>query len=96
MACRQVNLGNGAYAIVCTRGERAKPCSVSGCGRPSVALCDYPLSGRKAGKTCDRALCAAHRHQQNRTGADTVDYCPTHDDMARAQPILPFPTKEIP
>lgn len=85
MKCEAVPLAGGV-AIVCSRGRRAKPCSVPGCGRSSVALCDFPLTGAKAGKTCDRALCAQHRTS---VGAD-LDHCPAHAELkkggARASP----------
>lgn len=74
MNCRTVAAGPGFTAIVCSRGVRRKRCSTNGCVGTEVALCDYPLSGRKAGKTCDRSMCARCRHAQ---GPD-VDYCPVH------------------
>jgi len=55
------------------RRKRVAPCTV--CGRPSVALCDFPLAGRAKGRTCDRALCSKCRVRQN--GGD-IDYCPAH------------------
>jgi hypothetical protein len=76
MPCDRYDLGNGGVAIVCSRGRR-EPCSVAGCRATSVALCDYPLQGKKAGKTCDRRLCAAHRVSK---GKDR-DYCPTHEAL---------------
>ena len=71
MPCNVVR-GDGFTAIVCTRGRKSKPCVV--CGRPHAKLCDYPLTGEKQGKTCDRALCAQHTAH---VPPDT-DYCPTH------------------
>lgn len=71
MPCDHVALPGGGYAIVCRR-DRRKPCIV--CGRPSSKLCDFPLTGGKAGKTCDRPLCvrcAVH------VGTDS-DFCPSH------------------
>lgn len=72
MPCRYVTLPGGGSAIVCGRGLRPKACSV--CGRPSSKLCDFPLKGEKAGKTCDRPLCdkcAVHRDPD-------TDFCPAH------------------
>jgi hypothetical protein len=67
---------DGKFAIVCTRGQKKKPCVV--CGRPGEVLCDYPLSGAKTGAgqrpTCDRLIC---RRCAVRIRPD-VDYCPTH------------------
>ncbi len=59
MGCERIPGG-----FICSRGQRAKPCGVAHCTRPSVALCDFPLKGKKAGQTCDRALCTYHRHTQ--------------------------------
>lgn len=61
--------------FVCRSGRRP---SCSGCGKPGATLqCDYPLTGPKAGKTCDRWLCdkcATH------VGPDR-DYCPPHQAL---------------
>ena len=68
-------LPDGTMAFICTRGNRSKPCAI--CGRPHTKLCDYPLHGAKAGKTCDRPLCercAVHQEPD-------VDFCPTHAAM---------------
>lgn len=79
MGC--IPLPGGGY--VCTRGSRRPaPCQEVGCGQPHVALCDWPLTGRAAGRTCDRRMCARHR---NEVGPDR-DYCPTHFRM-RAQQL---------
>lgn len=37
-----------------------------------ITLCDFPLTGRKAGQTCDRPVC---RHHAMHEDPDT-DYCP--------------------
>jgi len=60
--------------IVCSRGRRRAYCEEPGCRRDSERLCDYPLRGEKAGKTCDRKLCGGHAR---RVGPDR-DYCPAH------------------
>lgn len=78
MPRKPIDLGGGVNIIVCSRGRRAAPCSVAGCGRPHVALCDYPLTGSKVGRTCDRKLCAQHRRVQG----PEVDYCEAHHMMA--------------
>jgi len=79
--CNFIDLGNGASAIVCTRGSVSqKVNSRCACGRVANLLCDYPLKGPKAGKTCDRPLCmlCAIRVSVGK------DYCPAH---ARAEGI---------
>lgn len=95
--CTPINLGGGVTGFVCGgRGAAAKPCSELGCGAPSVALCDYPLAGKKTGKTCSKPVCEKHRRQQGAAtprpglsvatiGEDTIDYCPTHDRISKAQ-----------
>lgn len=78
MPCRTIDLGNGAYAIACTRGRNPKPCC--SCGRPSSKLCDFPLKGNTTGQTCDRPICEkCAKH----VPPDT-DYCPTHAQMQEA------------
>ena len=68
----------GGQAIVCSRGE-TKRCS---CGNRMTKLCDWPLTGGKAGKTCDRPMCdkCATRVGPNR------DFCPAHARMADEVP----------
>jgi hypothetical protein len=56
MTCRIVNHGGGLVSIVCMRGDQTKPCHY--CGRRSEKLCDFPLRGPKAAKTCDIPMCA--------------------------------------
>ncbi len=80
MPCEHRDLGNGAHAIICSRASRPKPCSV--CGRPGGKLCDFPLKGEKAGKTCDRSLCA---RCATHVEPDT-DYCPAHAKLVNADP----------
>ncbi len=75
MPCRATSLPGGGYAIVCTRGKRPIMCSI--CGRPGNKLCDFPLTGEKAGKTCDRPLCAKCAvHVEPNT-----DFCRTHAQL---------------
>jgi hypothetical protein len=81
--------------FVCSRGQRRKVCSECK-ARPATLLCDYPLKGRKAGKTCDRALCRRCAVQvqgiPEQLGfaleaivADTVDLCPAHARAAEVK-----------
>lgn len=69
--------GTEVTGIACSRGRQSKPCTE--CGGRSTKLCDFPLRGPKAGKTCDAALCGRCAVKR---GAD-VDYCPPH---ARLEP----------
>ena len=65
-------------AIICSRGSRPIVCEI--CGKRGDKLCDFPLTGEKAGKTCDRHLCAKCAVHVGRD----VDYCPTHARMVGA------------
>lgn len=88
MTCRTVDLGNGYTAIVCDRGR--KPAKCTACKeRPHSRLCDFPLTGDKAGKTCSVRLCDRCAVRAVRDGKE-VDYCPPHarivaDAAAREQ-----------
>ncbi len=84
MGCTPINLGGGATAIICSRGRRLAKCSVCK-SRLSTKLCDYPLRGRNAGKTCDAKLCDGCAQQQAKqapfpgsVAGDTIDLCPAH------------------
>ncbi len=71
MNCTRFNFPGGS-GFICRSGgprERPKPCYV--CGEKTVALCDFEV---RAGKTCDRPVCALHRHE---VGPDR-DYCAGH------------------
>lgn len=73
--CEVVKLPDGGVAILCSRGRRGvKRCAVAGCGRDAPYLCDFPLTGPKAGQTCDRPLCSVHARQ---VGPDR-HYCYAH------------------
>lgn len=79
MTCRPFNLGNGVTGWACSRGEPAKRCKE--CGARASKLCDYPLSGSKAGKTCDVNLCSRCAVS---VGPD-LDYCPVHSRVRAKQ-----------
>lgn len=78
MTCRPLNFGNGVTGWACSRGERCKEC-----GGRAIKLCDYPLAGRKVGKTCDAKLCG--RCAVN-VGPDR-DYCPAHSRVSKQQEL---------
>jgi hypothetical protein len=81
MRCTRIAVPGG-IGFVCSSREPRKSCS---CGRASTALCDYPLTGSKAGKTCDKPLCDRCRV---RIG-DNVDRCPAHHALEQqaAKPV---------
>jgi hypothetical protein len=74
MACRTIKLGAGVTAIVCGPRGRRQWCSIPGCHGECARLCDFPLLGKKAGKTCDAKVCRDHATS---VGTD-LDYCPAH------------------
>jgi hypothetical protein len=91
MPCDVLYMGGKRVGIVCTRGRtrKAKPCVV--CGNPSTKLCDFALTGKRAGKTCNRPLCdkcatvVPNVSHLNPTAApnDTFDLCPAHAQQRR-------------
>lgn len=80
MPCNTMKLPGGGFAIVCTRGRRPNLCDVCK-HRPFEVLCDYPLAGAKAGKTCDRKLC---RGCAKHVG-ENKDLCPPHAKLGLPQ-----------
>ena len=65
--------------FMCGRKDIEK-CATPDCGGTSVASCDFPLRGAKAGRNCGRKLCARCRRRQ----APDVDFCEPHDRAAKA------------
>jgi hypothetical protein len=70
--CQTINLGVDGIVIICSRGQGAKPCVK--CGREADRLCDFPLSVKKHGQTCNRPVCS---RCSERVGPNR-DYCPAH------------------
>jgi hypothetical protein len=83
MPCDPIQLPGGGIAIVCSRGTRASKCAV--CGNTSDRLCDWKLTGAKAGKTCDKKLCG---RCSTKTTPDK-DLCPAHARMWATHPANP-------
>jgi hypothetical protein len=68
-------------AIVCSRRPGRQKCKY--CGYPSQRLCDYPLSGPKAGATCDVPMCGRCTF---RPAGEEKDYCRPHRRMPLPEP----------
>ncbi len=84
MPCETFRFPGGGTAIVCSRGRQVRKKCV-GCGKPATLLCDYPLQGKRAGKTCDRPICA--KCATKVPGVETSEHdpfnlCPQHKDKA--------------
>jgi hypothetical protein len=78
MVCTRVPMPGGGVAIICQRGQRRPRCSACKAA-PATRQCDWPLTGAKAGRTCDANLCDSCAVS---AGPD-VDHCPAHARHAR-------------
>ena len=76
MTCQAIDLPGLGRIIVCGgRGARRPACKF--CGEPIAGnpiLCDWKLTGTKAGRTCDARMC---RRCAAAVGEDK-DLCPPH------------------
>jgi hypothetical protein len=81
MPCYPFKTADGATGFICTRGRRVKPCVY--CGRPSAALCDFPVGETKTGKRkdCDLAMCEGCTQKGV---SENVDFCRAHFPVAKA------------
>jgi hypothetical protein len=82
MGCNRFTNGD-TTVIVCSRGTSKRRCQ---CGRVATILCDFPLSGAREGKTCDKPCC----HACSVSRGKDHDYCRAHDEYARRNPTLPL------
>jgi len=73
--------------IICSRATFSKPCKY--CGRPHEKLCDFPLTGDKAGKTCDFPMCRRCAYHVN----PDSDYCRPHAEIIKKKETENAPTK---
>ena len=91
MTCHRV-VADGMVGFICVRGVRRRQCS-SCKQRPASFECDFPLSGKKTGKTCDKAICEGcaaevgpdrHFCPPHKAHADRVAAAPARDPLATA------------
>jgi hypothetical protein len=76
MTCTPFRLPDGTTGIACTRGQRTHKCS---CGARATLQCDFKLSGKRDGQTCDAHICRQCKVTQSTApNGDTVDYCMPH------------------
>ena len=80
MVCEYFRTEDGRVsAIVCSR--KHKPAKCAECGCTATRMCDWKLTGRKAGKTCDRLLCkgcAVEPVMPDGSSAEDKHLCPAH------------------
>lgn len=75
--CHSTKVGD-VQMFVCTN-ERPAPLCPCGSGERGTKLCDFPLRGKKQGKTCDKRMC--ERCAAN-VGPDR-DLCQAHHRLVR-------------
>ena len=78
MQCRKVALPGGGAAFICGPKPRRRNCKF--CSRYADLECDFPLTGKKAGQTCDAPICS-----RCTTRTDGKDFCPPHQRYYEAQ-----------
>lgn len=88
MACRSIPIPGGQLIVCGGRRERVTRCKF--CGEPTgpTILCDWKLTGPKAGQTCDAPMC---RRCAAAVGEDR-DLCPPHKRLWDKHPKNPART----
>lgn len=81
MPCEPIHGG-----FVCGRRRSRKVCGVCK-QQAAVKLCDFPLRGKKAGKTCDHPMCARCAVTVGAKGNDTIDYCRPHAELSGGKSV---------
>lgn len=93
---KTIDMGNGSWMHVCYTAPPPKPCYI--CGRPSIALCDWPDLSHKSG-TCDRPLCAQHRVKPvptfGKPETADIDYCLEHGAIYQKERDLKEKTERV-
>ena len=74
MGCKRFTDPDGAVVFMCTRGRGQQAATRCSCGRVAEYLCDFPLRGEKAGRTCDKPICSDHA----KLIKHNTHYCPDH------------------
>jgi hypothetical protein len=92
MHCRRIALPGVGFAIVCGPRPRRRACKFCGDLVDDVVLCDWKLTGTKAGKTCSAPCC---RRCAASVGADK-DLCPPHKRAWDTDPRNPAAAKPAP
>ena len=75
----------GGSGFVCSRGSRRQHCRFCVALTGNVFLCDWKLTGEKAGKTCDAPMCARCATEV----AKDKHLCPPHKRAWDAHPRNP-------
>lgn len=84
-----MTLPDGTVALITQEVPNPRPCAF--CGRLTDVLCDFPLRGKKKGRTCSKRSC---ERCSSKIG-DDLDLCPIHTKLiadhglgARLSPLL--------
>jgi hypothetical protein len=72
MKCDTIDLGQGQFAIVCTRGRRHN-CEF--CSRYATKQCDFPILKDGKQTTCSKFICDRCAVAQS----PGIDFCGPHD-----------------
>ncbi|HZJ67654.1 MAG TPA: hypothetical protein VFD36_29325 [Kofleriaceae bacterium] len=75
--CVRHVMADGTVALLTVDVPPPKPCAF--CGTLCESLCDFPLRGKKAGRTCSKRIC----DKCKRTVGKDLDLCPIHDKYVR-------------
>lgn len=71
MTCKVTPIAGGAI-FTCGHTKPTKRCKF--CDAPCEKLCDFELTGAKAGQTCSAPMC----HKCTTTVGSGMDLCPPH------------------
>ncbi len=82
MTCEMIRDSDGNHCFFCTSEDLTEVrCA---CGNLSTHQCDFPMSGRREGQTCDRYICPHCATEvegvRQMVGGfyETFDLCPVH------------------
>lgn len=77
MQCRKVAFPGGGTAFICGPKPRRRNCKF--CSRYADLECDFPLTGKKAGQTCEAPMCVRCSTTVRGPKGEQLDYCPPHE-----------------
>lgn len=84
---KTIRMPDGSWMHIDYTMPAPKPCYL--CGRPGVALCDWPDATHLKTGTCDHSLCKVHAMKPISTFGELktadIDYCPEHYELYKKQ-----------